>query len=128
MRTKANFMIGRIFELNEDEQTMTMLSHSTPCAIKLPKTIDIIYDWKNLEKFENCNLEILNIKLRGKIYYETILGHHCEVKVKFVKWYDLLNLSKECENIDIVLGFCQNEDWSMVKNNLTLLREEGIQE
>ena len=119
-------MIGRIFELDEDEQTMTMLSHSTPCSIKLPRTIDLIYDWKNLNNYERCSLEILNISLRGKIFYETILGHHCDLKVKFDKWYNLLNLSKECNNLDIVLGFCESEDWPLLKSNLTLLRKEGI--
>jgi len=128
IKTKGNFKIGRVIERNTTDKLVSFLSHHTPCEINLPKRIEIIYNWNNLEEFEECKLDVLNIKLSGRTYYQTKLGHSCKIQVKYNKWYSLLDLSLNCEKFDLVLGFCEKSDWKLVRSKLTEIRRDGIQE
>ena len=128
IKTKGNFNVGKLIESNQNENMITLVSHQTPCEIKLPKNIEIIYNWNDLNEYEECNLEVSSIKLSGRKYYQTKLGHSCEIHVKYDKWYDLLNLSVNCDKFDLVIGFCEKIDWPLIKENLITLREEGIEE
>lgn len=128
IKSKGNFNVGKLIETNQSENVLTLVSHRTPCEIKLPKNIEVIYNWNDLNEYEECNLEVLNIKLSGRIYYQTKLGHSCEIQVKYDNWYNLLNLSMNCDKFDIAIGFCEKIDWPLIKENISRLRKEGIQE
>jgi len=113
----------KIEQLEKDilkDNVLRLVSFLTPIEEYTPIKFDLVFDFYNLNKVEDCELTLLHILFRRDNYLMQLpLGHHCEIFIECEHKIPKL-LSKVSmdfyDSIDI--GICNKTDWPNIKAEL----------
>lgn len=111
--------VDRLLSHDRVRQEIKIVSVLTPSEKLIPYKLGMIFNWNDLSTTDILDLEIISGKHLGRPIKILPLGHHCELTIKYSKWSELFNLLQLNKYDTIKLGFCNIEDWTLIKNILT---------
>lgn len=104
----------------------------SPCEKKLPFKVNIAFNLQNIEEFENVEIEVISARHLGRPINQIPLGHHCDITFKYQKWTPLFDLIKKVDKrvaaYSLSIGLCEKEDWDRLKEHITRIKIEGLEE
>lgn len=129
IKNKGYVWLTGMLSHDENKREFEAVSVHTPCEKILPFKVDIIFNWNNLDEFENVNIEVISARFRSGMKLNTLpLGHHCAVKLKYEKWNPIFDLMMKGNPNLISIGLCEAENWNRIKKHITKTRKERLEE
>lgn len=122
------FWLSQVMNHDKINKTFEVISFYTPCEINMPIKTNLVFNWSDLSEFHEIDLNIKASKYRGKIVYQTILGHSCELQISYENWHSIFASADNNDKPQITLGICNMENWDRIRTHLTKLRLERIDE
>ncbi len=113
----------KIEQLEKDilrDNVFRLVSIHTPIEECTPVKFDLVFDYENLNKVEDCDLTVSHILyLRNNYLSQLPLGHHCEVFVECEPNIPELFDTLPIDSYDsIKIGICNKTDWPTIKAEL----------
>jgi len=128
IKTKPYYKIGRLIECDKEAKLLFAESLGTPCEIELPSNVDIIFNWDDLDQFEEANMNIQWAKYRGRKTQTIPLGHSCAISIKYQHWNTLFDKIESNTSFLVSVGICEKSNWPIIRNLLQRLKDEGLDE